>query len=118
MESLEQTAEERHVWNYTGWKTPGVKVRFFSTSAVVNYGDRVYLYLYNHNSATLTSHLDLPELQLVYKHNTFPSVTQKQVITTAREVSNVIHYSEQSADTCLILKTSFCASLFFPQGLK
>lgn len=35
------------------------------------------------------------------------------MITTVGEVPNVIHFSEQFADTYLMLETSFCASMFF-----
>lgn len=133
MESIEQTAEERYIWNFTIFlnlffflitgDTLGLKCVPFlhqqsSSSGGCDYGNCVNIYLYNHNSVTVTPVLKNIWISPTYswcKNRTLFCLQcrETQIITTVREVPNVIRFSEQFADTYLILKTSFCASMFF-----
>lgn len=136
MESLKQTAEERYFWNVTIFRfllklgdTPGglecVPVFFFffffyiSRSAVVVSEIMEIVCIYICTVTTLSKYLNPSDYSWCKNGTFFLSLTQK----------NTDYYHSTRGPKCnsllqtvcryiLIVKTTFCASMFFPQGLK
>lgn len=111
MESLKQTAEEIHLKHH--WYNPCIKTGERAGSFLHHqsssfgeyvYVNCVYIYLYNHNSVTLTPSGSPAGVPNAENHRLLPQYERSP---------NVIHFSTQFADTYSILKTSFCARVFF-----